>query len=140
MNNPTFIAPPAPLGNGRGRAGGFSATGETNTQLGDRVEAALIEQMGYADFHPGQRHGPFDVRSGQTVYEVKAVTRAGTEYKTKLKACEVQGKLDHAHAQGLLAATMMVVVDGPTGWVYAREGVGSWRLGPKWAYVGQVEL
>ena len=135
-----FVQPPAPLGSGSGVAGGFTASGLTNTELGDRVEAALIEQMSFKSALGGKRQGPIDVIAEGYAFEVKAVTRQAQEYKCKPKKHEVAEKLAAAESMGLDPAMVMVVVDGSEGWVYAREGIGAFRLTTKWSHLGTVTL
>ena len=141
MTPPTldFIAPPEPTPVAGNRAGGFTASGLTNTELGDRVEASLT-QLGFQSALDGRRQGPFDVTYGDLACEVKACTRQAREYKVKPKKAEVERKQQAATEAGLRPATVMVVVDDEIGHVYWREGLGAFRLTPAFAYAGTVAL
>jgi hypothetical protein len=72
MSNPTtWLAPPEPTGlAGTGQAGGYTATGLTNTELGDAVEAALIAQLGFASALQGRRQGAIDCTYGEYAVEL----------------------------------------------------------------------
>jgi hypothetical protein len=136
-----FVSPPPPLGTGGWRPGGHTASGLTNTELGDAVEAALVAQLGFARaLEPGVRQGPIDVTLGEYAVEVKAITREACEYKAKPKKREVAEKLAAAEELGLDPALVIVVVDGDTGWVYLRPGIGAYRLTKHFEYLGQVAL
>ena len=139
--------PPAPRGKGV-KAGGFSATGRTNTEVGDAAEAAL-EQFGLESAHPGKRQGPLDVTccNGEWGFEVKALTTDAAEYKVKMKSHEQKGKLEHAKRLGVKPATMIVVMDYAKGEAHAywREGIGNFRLTPgrgqkEWSYMGTAKV
>jgi hypothetical protein len=127
-----FQWPPEPLGN-RHRT-------ETGTSLGDRVEQALCDQLGFASLLPHRRQGALDVKRGMLACEVKAVTREATEYKVKCSKAQADRKRKAAQAMGLIAATCLVVVDGDRGWVYLRAGVGAFRLSRDWLYCGRIAL
>jgi hypothetical protein len=134
-------APPAPLGRGGYRPGGVTAAGQTSTELGDAVEAALVAQLGFERaLAPGVRQGPIDVFAGDYAFEVKAVTRQACEYKAKPKKREVAQKLAAAAQMGKVPAMVMVVVDGARGWAYWREGIGAFRLTDRWQFAGQLVL
>jgi hypothetical protein len=141
-----WIEPPVPTGKpGERRGGGMTATGLTNTELGDAVERALQQAFGYEDAHPGRRQGAFDLRVGNDVFEVKAVTTAACEYKAKPKKAEVAGKLAYAAERGLNPHVMIVVYDEAEQQIhaYAKAGVGAYRLtGPHagWAYIGTAAI
>src|SRR3954454_15862164 len=77
-----WVAPPVPLGTGSGTPGGFTASGLTNTELGDAVEAALVEQHGF-EYVNDTRVGAIDLEADGFAFEVKAVTREAREYKAK---------------------------------------------------------
>jgi hypothetical protein len=69
--------PPPPTGLSGRKAGGFSATGKTNTMIGDAGEALLVKKLGMISLlPPGQRQNPLDVKYDHTneAYEVKTVT------------------------------------------------------------------
>lgn len=136
-----FREPPPPLSLAARQRGGFTATGATNTLLGDRVEAAVRDAFGLDEVHPGRRQGPLDLRSRTHGFEVKACTTAASEYRAKLKSRERLSKLAEAEELGLLPATVMVVVPPcGTGHAYWREGIGSFRLGRGWSYSGEVRV
>jgi len=134
----SFETPPAPQGVG-GKAGGFTATGLTNTELGDRVELALT-QLGFETALDGKRQGPFDVLYGNHAFEVKACTTAAKEYKAKPKKAEVERKKTAAEKLGYAPATAIVVVDDEVGHVYWREGIGAFRLTEAFNYAGTVTV
>lgn len=152
-----FKPPPAPSGAGRGKAGGFTANGETNTAMGDRVEE-LTARLGLRSILPeGQRHGKSIAREGSTLdreydhsgwaFEVKAVSTTAKEYKAKPKAFEMEGKRRYAQKHGLKPATMIAVYDAQAGEVhcYWRPGIGAFRLKPNetgkdWNYMGTVKV
>jgi len=124
--------PPPPLGN-RQRT-------ETGTALGDRVEHALCDQLGFISLNLDRRQGALDVKRGVLAFEVKAVTREATEYKVKCSTAQAERKRQAARAMGLIASSCLVVVDGQVGWVYLRAGVGAFRLTRDWLYCGQIKL
>jgi hypothetical protein len=139
-----FKPPPTPTGRSGGRAGGFTATGITNTQMGDAVESSL-RKLGFEDIDPSRRQGPFDVRLKGTnrVFEVKACTRAAAEYKIKMKGNELRSKQSFAKENGLRPGMIIAVVDGSDAHVYWRDGVGNYRLGSEpgnWRYAGKVRV
>lgn len=142
--------PPTPL---RGKAsprkaGGYTASGITNTRLGDIVEKAVVEgPFGFRSLLEGKRQGPFDV--GFTTedgtewgFEVKAVMDLASEYKAKPDAEEVARKLAAAKELGINPALIIAVVNSETGNVqlYWRPGIGSWRLSKKFTYIGDVSV
>ena len=138
--------PTPPQGKPGRKAGGVTATGETNTSFGDRVEAAL-DQLGFRSILPeGQRQNPLDREYDHSgwAFEVKAVTTSATEYKAKPKKAEVESKIAYARAKKLKAGMMIVVADvkAKTAKVYWREGIGAFRLtkSPEWHYAGEVTL
>jgi len=138
--------PPQPVGQkGERKGGGLTAIGVTNTKLGDEVEHALQQAMGFKDAHPGRRQGPFDLVMGDNAYEVKAVSRSATEYKAKPKKHEVEGKLAYAQEHALKPHIMIVVYDPEEKHIhaYVKEGVGAYRLtnpDSGWSYIGKVPL
>ena len=137
-------APPPPLGRnaGAGHAGGVTATGQTNTALGDAVEFALCQQLGFRSALGKKRQGPFDLLEADGYgFEVKACTRQATEYKVKPGKKDRLRKAAAAIEAGLDPATVMVIVDGPDGYVYWRPGFGAYRLQRQgWKYAGLLEL
>ena len=137
--------PPPPQSTG-GVPGGFSATGLTNTQVGDTAEAAL-EQLGFSSaLPPGKRQGPFDVKCcNGWEFEVKALTTESTEYKIKMRKSELVGKKRAAKAKGIKAGSVIVVMDYKKGEAHAywREGLGNFRLSAgssKWNYAGVAKV
>jgi hypothetical protein len=142
-----FRVPPPPRGKGGGKAGGFTATGHTNTELGDLAEAATAQLDCRSLLPPGKRQNPLDAKYDDTKYafEIKAVTTEATEYKAKPKAHEVKEKLAYARKNGYKPAMMIAVVDVKSKEVhcYWKEGIGAYRLtGPKqgWNYMGTVKI
>lgn len=136
-----FLAPPAARGTGGRKAGGFTASGLTNTELGDRVERAIAEQLAVASALPdNRRQGAFDLEDGDLVFEVKACTVEATEFKMKPKKAEVERKLAAAKKRRATPASVIAVVDGSRALVYWRLGIGAFRLTPDWHFAGEVEL
>lgn len=135
--------PPAPRGKAGGKAGGFSATGRTNTMVGDTAEAAL-EQLGFESALPeGKRQGPFDVKCCDGwEFEVKALTTDSAEYKIKMKGSELRSKKASAKKRGVKAGSLMVIMDYKKGQAHAywKEGLGNFRLNKTWNYAGTAEL
>jgi len=146
----TTTHPPIPTPHGGGARGhGYSCSGVTNTELGDRVEAALVAQLGWSNLHPGSRWGRLDVTftlNGVAVgAEVKAVSVRAAEFKAKMKAGERLEKEQAAAQAGLAPATVIVVVmDDGLAQVWAANGITSARLTPgsdtAWFYQGTVQL
>lgn len=143
-----FVPPPEPKGKAGGKAGGFTATGHTNTEVGDAVEAAS-NQVGFVSaLEEGKRQGPFDLAfegNPEFVFECKACTTSATEYKAKPKKSEMEAKRKYAKNNGLKACTMIAVVDMKSRRVdfYWREGIGAFRLsksGRGWNYAGRAKL
>ena len=137
--------PPSPGGRPGGKAGGFTASGLTNTELGDAVEAAIIRGLKVftSDLPEGKRQGAFDLRVGDRVFEVKSCTVQATEYKAKPKKEEVTRKLKAARRRKLKPCTIIAVVDGKRVHVYWREGLGAFRLTyaqGAWNYAGAVRF
>jgi hypothetical protein len=138
-----WLAPPAPRGTRGGKAGGFAANGQKNTHLGDAVEAAIAGQIeGFESELDGKRQGPFDLRCGDLVFEVKACTVEALEYKMKPKKIEVERKRAAAQAIGATPASIIAVVDGDQALVYWRDGLGAFRLTTEadWHFAGVVTL
>lgn len=144
-----FNAPPPPSGQGGRKAGGFAATGETNTAFGDRAEA-IIEELGLRSILPeGHRQNPLDREwdhSGMA-FEVKAVSTKATEYKAKPKASEMEEKRAYAKKHKLKPGMLIAVLDDDKMEVHAywREGIGAFALNPKtaheqWNYMGTVSF
>lgn len=140
-----WVSPPARVP-GRGVAGGFTATGQTNTSVGDLGEALLVEHLGLRSLlPPGKRQNPLDLVDPKTGdgYEVKVVTTAAKEYKIKMKAAEVRSKEAYAKKNKLRPNMMMVIMDADRGeaYAYSRPGIGSYRLTEKdWTFRGKVSL
>lgn len=147
-----FVPPPEPKGESGRAAGGFSAIGKTNTEIGDLAEAAS-KQLGLESLlPPGKRQNPLDrkwvdPRDPGNIwgFEIKACTTAATEYKCKPKAHEVREKLAYAKKEGLKPATMIMVLDPAkkAAYAYWQPGIGAFRLGGSqgsWRYLGQVRL
>jgi hypothetical protein len=135
--------PPERTGQGGGKAGGYTAIGITNTQLGDSVENALQTHFGMSNEHPDRRQGPLDVTYGSHGYEVKAVTREASEYKAKPKASEVASKVKYAEEHNLTPHTMIVVHDSESRMLYAysKPGIGAYRLTTAangWSFHGKI--
>jgi hypothetical protein len=136
-----WIQPPAPQGKGGSRPGGYTATGLTNTELGDSVERALCSQLGFTSLLDGVRQGTFDVTRDGVVWEVKAVTTASTEYKIRWKKAEFDRKCQARDELGLVAGVVLAVVeDDGTVWVYARRELGAFRLTDSFEFVGRVQI
>jgi hypothetical protein len=135
-----YVAPPAPRGRARRKGKGYAANGMTNTELGDRVEAALVEQLGFESALDGRRQGAFDLRLGDRVFEVKAVTVESSEFKMKPKRVEVERKLAAARRSGTTPASIIAVVDGKRVLVYWRDGIGAFRLNADWHFAGTVAI
>lgn len=148
--------PPPPKGTGSGKAGGFTATGATNTAIGDSVESAS-EQLGFRSILPeGRRGGKSIEQEGSTLdrewdhsgyaFEMKACTTGAKEYKAKPKKAEADGKRKYAEKHQLKPATCIAVVDTDAGEVhyYWREGIGAYKLTPEnahnWNYAGSAKL
>lgn len=138
--------PPVPWGRtGQHKAGGFTAIGVKNTRFGDAVEEALQKHLGMSNEHPDRRQGPLDLRYGHHGYELKAVTQAATEYKSKPKKHEVDEKRAYAAEHGLTPHTMIGVYspDEKAVHVYSHEGIGAFRLTDQahgWHYHGHVPV
>jgi hypothetical protein len=139
--------PPQP-GKGRSRKikGGFTATGETNTSVGDLGESILCHHAGmHSLLPPGHRQNPLDMKYDGTkyAYEVKTVTSDAREYKIKMKAHEVQEKLAYAKKNRLHPGMIMLILDrhSNTAYAYKRDGIGSYRLTKEtWDFMGKVKL
>lgn len=138
--------PPSPRGSGSGKAGGFTASGKTNTSVGDLGEALLVKQL---DMHsllpPGRRQNPLDLRYDGTneAYECKTITTEAREYKIKMKAAEVRSKKSYARKNGLKPGMIMLVLDArsKTAYAYKRAGIGNFRLNSKdWQFMGRVKV
>src|SRR4051794_21505471 len=90
-----WVDPPKPKGKkGQGKAGGFSATGKTNTEIGDLGEK-IVEQLDLKSLlPPGKRQNPLDAEYDSTGYgfEIKTMTTAATQYRIKMKPHEIQSK------------------------------------------------
>jgi hypothetical protein len=142
-----WVGPPEPgKGRKKGVKGGFTATGETNTSVGDLGEKLLVENMGMISLlPPGQRQNPLDMKYDGTkyAYEVKTVTTDAKEYKIKMKAAEVKSKVAYARRNKLEPGMIMLIMDRKSNRAYAykRSGIGSYRLTEKdWHFMGMVRV
>lgn len=143
------VAPPARKEPKRPPRPGYCGLGMTNTELGDRVEAALAEMPRWRALVGKKakkaRQGPFDTQAPDGMWcEVKAITVFASEYKVKPKAREVTRKAGEALKAGKRDGVVICVVeeDGTTH-VYRRPGVGAYRLGPLglgWLYEGKTAI
>lgn len=136
--------PPALLGVRKGTGTAAStATGHAPGVLGDAVEHA-ITNLGFRGTHPGTRFGDFDAAWDHTkdVFEVKARTTHGTEYKYGFTKAAREKKLAAAAKEGLNPHTMIVVVDpdAQTASAYWRTGLSSSRLSRQWNYAGTTHF
>lgn len=116
----------------------------TNTELGDRVEAAIARLPGWKSLHPLVRQGSFDVESPTGVWvEVKACSE-DAEWKMKPKAREVVEKLAHAERNGRKVGSIIAVVSRDlTARIWYRDELRAWRLpadGRGWTLVGEVTI
>lgn len=143
-----MVMPPPPRGKAGGnKAGGLTATGETNTRMGDMAEAALMKLGLRSILPPGKRQNPLDVEYDHSgwAFEIKACSINATEYKAKPKAAEMEDKRAYAAEHKLKPAMMIAVVDHEKGEIHAywRPGIGAWGLteGNKdqWNYAGTVK-
>jgi hypothetical protein len=137
----TFEDPPPPRG--LGRRGGYSSSGQTNTRVGDLGEGLLIRRLGMTNLHPGRRQGALDLKLGRDAYEVKVCTTSASEYKVKMRACEVTEKVAEAKKLGLRPNTLLLVFDpgSRTAWAYSRKGIGNYRLGQgDWKFLGKMRV
>lgn len=122
----------------------MSCLGLTNTELGDRVEAALAEKPGWKALvgkSAGRaRQGAFDLEAPDGAWcELKACSADAAEWKVKSKAREITNKLGAAHAAGRKPATLLAVVfDDLSCVVYRRDGLGCFRLPKAQVYSGSV--
>jgi tRNA nucleotidyltransferase (CCA-adding enzyme) len=140
-----WVEPPAPKGSGSGKAGGFSASGQTNTEIGDLGEK-VVEALDLRSLlPPGRRQNPLDAEydhSGMG-FEIKTVTTDAKEYKVGMKTHEMASKRDYAERHDLVGGVMIVVldVDGKQAWAYWREGIRNGRLRQEdWHHMGHVQL
>jgi len=123
---------------------GYSKLGMTNTEMGDRVEAALAA-IGWKPLNGQYRQGAFDLEAPDGAWvEVKACSESAAEWKVKMKAREMAGKAAAAATAGKLPAIVIAVVrDDLTCDVYRRDGLGCFRLpkggSPMWSLVAQLE-
>lgn len=139
-----WVSPPINRPRTGNVAGGFSATGQTNTQIGDLAEAT-VQKFGLQSLLPeGRRQNPLDAKLGKYGFEIKALTTRSSEYKIKMKAAEVASKVKYAKANGLKPAMMMVVMDmsKKQAFVYWRKGIGNYRLtnNGEWNHMGIVSI
>lgn len=138
--------PPPPRGKAGRKAGGYTATGHTNTSVGDTGESLLIDAAGMQSLLPsGKRQNPLDARfdSSKDAYEIKTVTSASTEYKVKMKSSEIALKIEYAKANGLKAGVILLVLDQPSGTAYAykRDGIANGKLNSKdWQFLGKMRF
>jgi hypothetical protein len=128
---------------------GFSGRGESASLFGDKVEAAIVEQLGWKPLVGAlagkQRQGAFDLEAPNgTWVELKAMTVFAREYKVKPTARDIVEKLAHAAKHNRTAATVAAVVDERgRAWLYWREGLGAFRLpsdGMNWEFIGKVKI
>lgn len=126
---------------------GYCGLELTNTEFGDLVEGALAKRMRWTPLVGAlagkARQGTFDMLDERGVrVEVKAVTVYAQEYKVKSSA-RANGR-----KQNIGGATVMVVVERTKqgklrGWVYRRDAIGCFRLGPSglgWDFVGKLKV
>jgi len=132
---------------GRGVAGGFAATGEKNTDIGDLGERTIVEHLGMESLLPaGKRQNPLDVvrRGTNRAYEVKTVTTYAKMYRVAMKPDEVKSKLAYARRNKLRPNMLVLVLDPDRGEAYAyeRPGIGSYRLSAKagWRFLGKMSV
>jgi len=130
-------------------APGMTAFGISSSRLGDLVELALAEQLGWVPLVGAlagtQRQGAFDLQAPDGTWcEVKAVTVFASEYKVKPTAKDLADKVKWARDAGKATATVMVIVRADrVGMIYRREGLGCFRMGMNglnWNYVGKVKI
>lgn len=123
---------------------GYSKFGMTNTELGDRVEAALAARPGWKALvgkgGSGYRQGAFDLEAPDGAWcELKACAFDAMEWKVKSKAREVMSKVRAAEDADRMPATLIAVVwDDLSAAVYRRDGLGCWRLPKAGVYSGDV--
>lgn len=143
-----MVPPPRPRPNGRGGKG-WSSLGMSNMELGDRVEHAIAEQLGWTPLVGALagkvRQGPFDLMDPKgRVCEVKACSVLAAEYKVKPSAHSIMAKVAAAEKLGVKPCTVLAVVEADgRAWVYRKNGLGSFRLprdGAGWKFVGTVQI
>ena len=139
--------PPPPRGRkGQRKAGGFTATGETNTKLGDLAEKVVQQLAMESLLPPGKRQNPLDVKWDGSNYgfEVKAMTTAAQPpYKVKMKVTEVESKRRYAEENNMVGGVCIVVMDADSGqaWVYWKEGIANGRLNAEtWNFMGVARI
>jgi hypothetical protein len=140
-----WAPPPAPKSKGTRKTTGHSATGATNTLIGDLGEM-ILTKLGLKSLLPaGRRQNPLDVvwGEGNIAFEVKTLTTEASEYKIKMKKSEVESKRKYAKENGYKPGVIILVLDldNRAAHVYWREGIGNYRLTPKsrlWNYMGSV--
>ena len=135
--------PPKPKARG-GRPGGVSASGKTNTFIGDMGEK-LLEHYGIQNLHPGTRIGHLDRGIGKYAFEVKTSTTDSSVYRAAMDPSEVKEKIEYARSIGRKPGMMLNVMDvkSRTTWTYWKEGIGNYRLtNPKngWHFAGKVKF
>jgi hypothetical protein len=146
MYGTTMTLPPAPRGTARKTVGGYASNGMTMTALGDAVERAIADQLGWRDLSAerGIRQGAFDLETPEgELVEVKACSVEASEYKAKPKASEVARKRAFAEAAGQSAATVIAVVEGTSALIYKKSGLGAFRLPADargWTFEGTVTI
>jgi len=143
-----MVPPPSPEPNGKGGLG-WSALGMSNMELGDRVEAAIVDQLGWTPLVGARagrvRQGPFDLIDPKgRVVEVKACAVGAKEYKIKSSAHSVLAKVKAAREMGATPCSLIAVVEANgRAWLYRRNGIGCFRLprdGAGWKFVGNVQI
>ena len=139
-----FVPAPSPTGKAGRKAGGFSATGRTNTDIGDLGEAVARKFNLRSLLPPGKRQNPLDVEYDDSgwAFEIKTVTTASTEYKIKMKSHEQASKLAYAKQHGFKPGSIIIVMDvkANRAFVYWREGIANYRLTEQWNFMGSASL
>jgi hypothetical protein len=122
---------------------GYSKLGLTNTELGDRVEAALASQPGWKALvgksAGAARQGAFDIQAPDGAWcELKACAADAAEWKIKSKAREITSKVRAAAEADRQAASLIAIVfDDLSAVVFRREGLGCFRLAKSTALTGK---
>lgn len=140
---------PPPKGkSGERKAGGFTATGLTNTEFGDWIEEQTAPLGLRSILPPGKRQNPLDREWDHAGYgfELKGVTTAAIQYKVRWKKGEREEKEAYARKHRLKPVTAIAVFDHEKGevHVYYRLGLGAWELTPgnahTWNCLGVVKV
>lgn len=138
--------PPPPKATGA-TPGGYSATGKTNTEIGDMAEA-LISKLGplMSLLPEGKRQNPLDVAWNHSGwgFEVKCITTNAKRYKPGLKKHEVESKINYARENGFRPGMIIAVLDLDAGEIHAywKDGIGSSELSERtgWNYMGTASV